>query len=152
MARNWQRQGMKNMIVLIDTNVALDFLTMRQLYYEDTRDVIRICAGDKAKRYIAFHSVPNIFYILRKSHSENDRRAMLEKLCCVLQVAAASHERVCDAIEQADFADLEDCLQEKCAKEVSADYIVTRNLEDFKNSQIKAISPREFVEMVKNCG
>ncbi len=33
---------MKNMIVLIDTNVALDFLAMRQLYYEDTRDVIRI--------------------------------------------------------------------------------------------------------------
>ncbi len=31
MARNWQRQGMKNMIVLIDTNVALDFLAMRQL-------------------------------------------------------------------------------------------------------------------------
>ena len=51
---------MKNMIVLIDTNVALDFLAMRQLYYEDTRDVIRICAGDKAKGYIAFHSVTNI--------------------------------------------------------------------------------------------
>ena len=64
MARNWQRQGMKNMIVLIDTNVALDFLAMRQLYYEDTRDVIRICAGDKAKGYIAFHSVPNIFLSL----------------------------------------------------------------------------------------
>lgn len=138
------------MVILIDTNVALDFLTMRPPYYEDARDVIRICAEDKMKGCIAFHSLPNIFYILRKSHSEADRRAMMKKLCCVLQVVAASHEKVCEAIEQTGFADFEDCLQEKCAKEVSADYIITRNLEDFKNSQIEAISPREFVEMAKS--
>lgn len=136
------------MVVLIDTNVALDFLTMRQPYYEDAKDVIRICAGDKATGYLAFHSVPNIFYILRKSHSEADRRAMLKKLCCVLHVVAASHEKICEAIEEADFTDFEDCLQEKCAGEVAADYIITRNLEDFKNSHVKAILPRKFIEMI----
>lgn len=140
---------MKSMVVLIDTNVALDFLTMRQPYYESARDVIRTCAEDKVKGYIAFHSVPDIFYILRKSHSEADRRAMLKRLCSVLQVAAASHEKVCNAIEQTDFSDLEDCLQEKCAIEVLADYIITRNLEDFRNSQVKAILPEEFVKMIK---
>lgn len=144
-----RKQGMKSMVILIDTNVALDFLTMRQPYYEDAREVIRICAEDKIKGCIAFHSLPNIFYILRKNHSEADRRAMLKKLCCVLQVAAASHEKVCDAIEQTGFADFEDCLQEKCAEEVSADYIITRNLEDFKNSQIEAILPQKFIQMIK---
>jgi len=138
------------MVVLIDTNVALDFLTMRQPYYEDARTVLQLCAGDKTKGYIAFHSIPNIFYILRKSHSAAVRRVMLKKLCCVLQIAAASHEKVCDAIEQKDFDDLEDCLQEKCAEEISADYIITRNLEDFKEAKIRAILPREFVELVKN--
>lgn len=138
------------MVVMIDTNVALDFLTMRSPYYEDARDVIRICAEDKTKGCIAFHSLPNIFYILRKSHSETDRRTMLKKLCCVLQVVAASHEKVCEAIEETDFADFEDCLQEKCAKEISADYIVTRNIDDFKHSQIKPLLPREFIEMVKS--
>lgn len=64
MIRNWQKQGMKGMVVLIDTNVALDFLTMRQPYYEDARTVLQLCAGDKTKGYIAFHSIPNIFYIL----------------------------------------------------------------------------------------
>ena len=138
------------MVVLIDTNVVLDFLTMRQPYYEDAKAVIRICAGDKVTGYLAFHSVPSIFYILRKSHSEADRRAMLKKLCCVLHVIAASHEKVCEAIEETDFADLEDCLQEKCAREATVDYIVTRNLEDFKNSHIKAILPRKFIEMAGN--
>ncbi|MCI8323688.1 MAG: hypothetical protein HFI54_08595 [Lachnospiraceae bacterium] len=75
---------------------------------------------------------------------------MLKKLCCVLHVIAASHEKVCEAIEETDFADLEDCLQEKCAREATVDYIVTRNLEDFKNSHIKAILPRKFIEMAGN--
>lgn len=88
------------MVVMIDTNVALDFLTMRPPYYEDARDVIRICAEDRVKGCIAFHSLPNIFYILRKTYSETDRRSMLKKLCCVLQVVAASHEKVYEAIEQ----------------------------------------------------
>lgn len=148
MTKSWHKQGMKSMVILIDTNVALDFLTMRHPYYESAREIIRICAEDKMKGYIAFHSLPNIFYILRKSYSEADRRKMLKRLCCVLQVTAASHEKVCDAIEQTDFMDFEDCLQEKCAKEIFADYIISRNLVDFKNSRIKAVTPQDFLKML----
>lgn len=149
MIRNWQKRGMNDMVVLIDTNVALDFLTMRQPYYEDARNIIRICASEKVQGYIAFQSLPNIFYILRKSHTESDRRIMLKKLCLVLRVTGASHEKVCDAIDRDDFVDFEDCLQDECAKEVSADFIVTRNVEDFRHSQVKAITPQKLLEMVE---
>lgn len=91
--------------------------------------------------------LPNIFYILRKSHSEADRREMLKKLCLVLQVTGASHDKVCNAIERMEFTDFEDCLQDECAKEVAADFIVTRNLDDFQKSQIKAITPQKFLEI-----
>lgn len=74
--------------------------------------------------------------ILRKSHSETERRKMLRKLCCVLKVTGASHEKLCDAIDTDEFSDFEDCLQDKCAQEVSADYIVSRNTEDFRNYRI----------------
>ena len=36
----------------------------------------------------------------------------------------------------------------ECAKEFSADYIVTRNIKDFQNSVIKPIMPDEFLKMV----
>lgn len=49
---------MKNMVILIDTNIALDFLTMRQPYYDDAREIIRICADEQICGYIAFHSLP----------------------------------------------------------------------------------------------
>lgn len=137
------------MVILIDTNVALDFLTMRQPYYDDARSVIQACAGEQIQGYIAFHSLPNIFYILRKSYSDVDRREMLKKLCFVLQVTGASHDKVCDAIERNEFFDFEDCLQDECAKEVSADFIITRNTEDFQHSQVKAITPQKFSEIIK---
>lgn len=122
------------MVILIDTNVALDFLTMRQPYYNDAKNVIRICADGQVQGYIAFHSLPNIFYILRKSHTDAVRREMLRKLCFVLRVTGASHEKVCNAINCDGFKDFEDCLQDECTKEVSADFIVTRNVDDFQNS------------------
>lgn len=67
MIRNWQKQGMKNMVILVDTNIILDFLTMRQPYYDEARNIIRMCAEEQVEGYLAFHSLPNIFYILRKA-------------------------------------------------------------------------------------
>lgn len=133
------------MVILIDTNVALDYLTMRQPYYEDARNIMRACADEQIQGFIAFHSLPNIFYILRKIYSEMERREMLRQLCLVLRVTGASHDKICNAIDRNDFPDFEDCLQDECAKEVSADFIVTRNVEDFLNSQVKAITPKQLL-------
>lgn len=140
---------MKNMVILVDTNVILDFLTMRQPYFGDAKNVIQMCAEERVEGYLAFHSLPNIFYILRKSHSEADRRKMLKKLCLVLKVTSASHEKVCDAIENDAFSDFEDCLQDECAQEILADYIVTRNIEDFQCSKVKAVTPQEFFKIIE---
>ncbi len=137
------------MVILIDTNAALDFLTMRQPFYDDAGKVIMICAEGRVQGYLAFHSLPNIFYILRKSHSDADRRKMLKKLCSVLKVTGASHESICNAIEREGFLDFEDCLQDECAKEVSADFIVTRNTDDFFCSKVKPLTPHEFLEIVE---
>lgn len=75
---------------------------------------------------------------------------MLKKLCLVLQVTGASHESVCYAIERDDFPDFEDCLQDECAKEIQADFIVTRNIDDYRHSEVKAITPYEFLGALKN--
>ena len=57
--------------------------------------------------------------------------------------------RIIDAIEKDSFVDFEDCLQDKCAKEVGAEYIITVNEKDFVNSEIKAMNPYEFLRKLK---
>ena len=45
-----------------------------------------------------------------------------------------------------DFPDFEDCLQDECAAQNHADYIITRNTGDFSNSNVPAITPSDFLE------
>ncbi|MDE6566474.1 MAG: PIN domain-containing protein [Lachnospiraceae bacterium] len=137
------------MVILVDTNVVLDFLVVRKPYFDSAKQIIQLCAEEKIKGYIAFHSLPNIYYILHRDYGNRERRKMLERVCMVLQVTGASHEKVCDAILRESFKDFEDCLQDECAKEVGADYIITRNISDFSHSDVKAITPEEFLEIVK---
>lgn len=40
-------------------------------------------------------------------------------------------------------------MQEECAVEAMADYIVTRNPEDFIKSRVKVVKPEEFVALLR---
>lgn len=66
----------------------------------------------------------------------------------ILTVVSASHEKVVDVINREDFSDFEDCLQMQCAKEIMADYIITRNVNDYRCSDIEAITPERFLEIM----
>ena len=65
----------------------------------------------------------------------------MEKICDCLKVVGASHESVVQAIRMNSFTDFEDCLQDQCAMEANADFIVTRNVVDFSESTVPAIEP-----------
>lgn len=137
---------MKNTAVLIDTNILLDVLEKREPFYEPSNDVLLCCASKKITGYIALHSISNIFYILRKQYSAGDRRRLILGILDFLQVANAKHENVRHALERNDFPDFEDCLQDECAVENHADYIITRNTDDFKNSSVPALTPADFLQ------
>lgn len=135
------------MIILVDTNVIIDFLLTREPFYQASSDIMRKCADGELTGYIAFHSVPNLWYILRKV-PEDKRRDWMADVCSFLQVAGVNHDEVFKAIKMKEFGDFEDCLQDKCAKSIGASYIVTRNVKDFSNADIRAISPEDFLEII----
>lgn len=125
---------MKNMVVLIDTNVILNYITNREdKCLEQSIKIVELCAKGRISGYIAFHSLSTLWYVLRKK-SAGERRENLKDICRIFRVASASQTEIMDAIEKDSFEDFEDCLQDKCAKEVGADYIVTVNERDFRNS------------------
>lgn len=137
------------MVVLIDTNIIIDYLTERNGFFESSRNVIEICSSEDVQGYVAFHSISNIWFILRKK-PDNERRKMLKNICTILTVTGASHQDVINAIDTDNFKDFEDCLQDKCAAVVQADYIVTRNTDDFTNSITKIITPSDFCKLFTN--
>ncbi len=135
------------MRILIDTNVIIDFLLTREPFYKASSTIIEKCAKKEINGYIAFHSIPNLWYILRKS-PQSARREWLTYICDFLQVVGASQQEVIKAIKMQEFDDFEDCLQDRCAKSAGAQFIVTRNTKDFMHSEIPAISPEMFLESI----
>lgn len=58
-------------------------------------------------------------------------------------------KEVLKAVEMDEFKDLEDCLQDRCAESVHAQYIVTSNVKDFKESTVLAITPADFCKLME---
>ena len=66
----------------------------------------------------------------------------------LFEVIQIVRDKLILALQNESFKDFEDCLQMECAKDFSADYIVTRNIKDFANSSIKPILPSDFLKLV----
>lgn len=137
------------MKILLDTNVLVDYLLSRKPFDDNARKIILLCKSKKIDGCIAAHSFLNIFYILRKDLTADERRILLKDFCTFVEVAGIDKNKIITALDNNAFSDFEDCLQSECAKDFSADYIVTRNTKDFKNSTVPAITPDEFLERIK---
>lgn len=72
---------------------------------------------------------------------------MLRDLCSVFRISDLNAQRIMSALDNNSFLDFEDCIQEECAAEEMADYIVTRNPGDFTASRVKVIQPDELVKI-----
>ena len=71
--------------------------------------------------------------------------SLLINLCEIFQISDLNEKKIVAALENNVFSDFEDGLQEECAVESMADYIVTRNPADFKHSRVKVILPDELL-------
>jgi predicted nucleic acid-binding protein len=133
--------------VLIDTNILLDYLLTREPYFYNADKMIQLCTAGNVKACIASHSVANMFYIMRKDVEPHKRREMLIDLCMIFDVIEVDRSKLITSLTNEMFSDFEDCLQVECAKEYKADYIITRNINDYKKSEIPALTPEVYLEM-----
>ncbi|MCH5348302.1 MAG: PIN domain-containing protein [Oscillospiraceae bacterium] len=136
------------MKILIDTNVLIDYILRREPYTDDAEKIIFLCKNMQIEGCIAAHSIMNIFYILRKLMTLEKRKKFLNYISEFIEIIGIDRRKIISAVNNDQFTDVEDCLQTECAKEFSADYIVTRNVKDFQNSTIPAISPDDFLKKV----
>ena len=77
------------MVVLLDTNILIDYLTNRDVpSVEASKKIMELCAENKVKGYIAFHTLPTLWYVFRKDYSDERKRVMLKSVCSVLNIAS----------------------------------------------------------------
>jgi hypothetical protein len=127
--------------ILLDCDVLLDVMAGREKFLAGSARVLDGCESGKIHGAIAWHTLANACYL-----AEDGRTALkfFEDLLSFVEVVGGDTELALEAI-RSDFSDFEDALQSVCAKQFEADFIVTRNVKDYKLSPIKAVSPSEFI-------
>lgn len=135
------------MVLLIDSNIILDVLQMREPHYESSYEIFRICYHKKATGYISNLTFANIVYIMRK---QLDSTKIIDVLESLSELFTFKDLQFADLKEAASlkWKDFEDAIQYVTAERINANYIITRNTKDFQNAKIPALTPNEFLEKI----
>lgn len=128
------------MKILIDTNILLDVALGRQPFFEHSAQVLDWAEQHPRQAAVAWHSISNLAYLVKQ-----DARAFIADLLVFAEVAAGNTASVRQALAM-PTKDFEDALQASAAIHFGADFIVTRNVSDFKKLPIAAITPAQFVD------
>ena len=132
-----------NLKVFIDTNVFLDsYLKRDKGVSQSVFDFLEIRDVDI---YLNDISIINIAYIIKKHFSKEEIQEKINLIIETYSIVPANQEIIMLA-NNSTFTDFEDGVQYFCAKSVQAELIITDNLKDYKHSDIRVISAKDFYE------
>lgn len=132
--------------IFIDTDVVLDFLLDREPFSTFASVIFSQSEANQINAYISPLTISNCYYILRKLASHNKVIKNLQKLLLITKITSISKQDVVLALNS-NFTDLEDALQHFSAiSHTKVDVILTRNLKDYKNSEVPVMTPETYLK------
>jgi len=136
------------MKLFLDANVVLDLILKRQPFFETIAEIITIAENKNYKLYMSSVTFVTINYVACKFTDKKNVLESLKKLRIVVAVLSVSETEIDKAL-YSKFNDFEDAVQHYCALKHNCNYIITRDLKDFKNSEIPVMTPTEFLVSIK---
>ncbi len=131
--------------VLLDTNIIIDFLNDRQPFSLDAADIFRQGRKKSIELFTSSHSFATAHYIMKKLLPEKELRSALTKLNQHIQILPVTEKEIQHALSS-NHQDFEDSIQIFTALNGNIDYIVTRNIKDFKNSPVPTFTCDQFLQ------
>lgn len=134
------------MRLFVDTNVVLDVLAQREPWFNDSSRLLAHIEQGRGTGHIAAHTLTALHYLLSKHLGQQKTAAVLIDLSALLQVEPVDLQVLQQALALG-WGDFEDAVQAVTAARCQADYLLTRNPRDFKQSLVPVITPSEFVAL-----
>lgn len=137
--------------ILVDTDVILDVLAKREPFFASAARLWAEIEGGHARAYLAAHTVTTIFYLVAKVRGKEFAKGCISDLLSIFRIAPVKESTLRLALES-KINDFEDAVQFAAAKEVAAEFIITRNVGDYRKSTIPATTPELFLATLKFSG
>jgi predicted nucleic acid-binding protein len=137
------------MKVSFDTNIIIDVLERREPFFKDS-DAVFLMASDRViEGIICASAITDLYYIVRKSRKDPKAAlAAVIDLFDTLTVVDTTSKDIHSAA-MSGMTDFEDAVTAAAAEREGADYIVTRDIDDFAKSSIPAILPGDFLSKLE---
>ena len=139
------------MRLLLDTNALIDYLASREPYCRPMETLCIASYMGDVELWVNVQSFLDALYALRKFASQHElRQVMLASLeffhpcgCRAVDLSAAL---------RSDWPDVEDFMIATSARNIAADYVLTRDIKGFVHSKVKAIQPEDAVALLEDDG
>ncbi|MFY7667918.1 MAG: type II toxin-antitoxin system VapC family toxin [Crocinitomicaceae bacterium] len=136
------------MKIFVDTNILVDLIADRKPFSKFAIQLFSKAEVRKLELYTSSHSIATTHYLLKKYVDEKELREVLFNLLEYLNIVAINLDILKKGLKS-KHKDFEDAIQIISAYSIEKmDCIVTRNIKDFKNSEIPVYTPDELAKYI----
>ena len=132
--------------LFIDTNIVIDLLSRREPFYDESADLFSLADQKIIELSISSLTIANTHYTLLRQLDSNRAKEILRKLRLIVDILPLDDKIIGITLNDNSFSDFEDGLQHFTAIENNQDFIITRNLKDFKASKLPVMTAKQFLK------
>jgi len=133
--------------VLFDTNIVLDVLLDRKPFSDHAAHLMSLAESSEIDGYLCATTMTTIHYLMAKSLGSKNAINNIRLLLTIFKIASVNKDVIEKALESG-FSDYEDAVLVQAALHAGVEYIVTRNIKDFKKSSIPTYIPSDFIHIL----
>ncbi len=133
--------------LFVDSDVVIDLFTDREPYANPASELFELNEQGSVQLFLSAVSINNIYYIVRKFLGHKKTLEVIETLTEMTEIIGTTKTEIIQALKN-DFSDYEDSIHYSSATSIKGlDAIITRNIKDYKNSQLAVMTPLNFLKL-----
>ena len=131
----------------VDSDVVIDFFTDREPHVNPASELFDLNERGEVKLHMSAVSINNIYYIVRRYLGHKKTLEVVEELTDMTEIIGTTKKEIVQVLKN-NFKDFEDSIQYSSALTISGiEVIITRNIKDYKNSEIAVMTPLSYLKM-----
>lgn len=132
--------------LFIDADVILDLLLERRPFHEAASGLFSRIENGGLKGFTSTIVISNLHYLIEKEKNKTVADKGTLKLLKLLDIIPVQKDDFLNSLNS-NFNDFEDGAQYYASLRSNIDFIITRNIKDYRHSKIKTLSPHEFLRI-----
>jgi len=132
--------------IFVDSDILIDVFSRRDPFYETSAIFLTLAENKEFQIFTSPLVIANVHYVLEKFSNRETARNAIRKIRTFVNIVDMN-QKIVDRALNSSFPDFEDALQIVSAENAVMDLIVTRNIEDYKNSNLSVLKPAEVIAL-----